>query len=194
MCLPPSENVANNLVFNLPAFEAVVDDFTDVTEKYLPKGESLTVTFDVLEPQINAEISKQATGPVIKVLGGMLKHPKMTKEVLSLLLCHEMGHYLGGPPLKSRNGWSSTEGQADYYSGEVCARNLGLDEETFLESALRLTTIYAEVTREAHPKLESCDETIVQRTFYGYPKVQCRLDTILAGWKNLRRPACWFVE
>lgn len=194
MCLPPSTQSLKNLRVDTLPIENAAREFTALAERNLPSHEKMTVTFESLNLGINAEIIKTQTGPVITVLGGMLGHPGMNKNVLSLLLCHELGHYLGGPPLKSRTGWSSTEGQADYYSGEKCAHELGISEEDFLLSALALTKIYAGVTRESFPELDRCDETIVTRTFYGYPKVQCRLDTIIAGWKNERRPACWFFE
>jgi hypothetical protein len=194
-CLPPTSNsLKNNTVINAAMIESAASEFSEIAENLLPSGETLTITFESLNPGINAEILKSSAGPVIKILGGMLKHPEMNKSALSLLLCHELGHYLGGPPLKSRNGWSSTEGQADYFSGETCARHLGFSEAKLLDGALNLTRIYSEVTMETAPILGSCDENRVTRTHYGYPKVQCRLDTIIAGWKHDRRPACWFFE
>lgn len=194
-CLPPtSSTMKSTTIINAAMIESAASEFSDVAENLLPTGEKLTITFEALNPGINAEIVKSGAGPVIRVLGGMLKHPEMNKAALSLLLCHELGHYLGGPPLKSRTGWSSTEGQADYFSGETCARHLGLSEENLLDGALNLTRIYSEVTFESPPVIESCDETRVTRIHYGYPKVQCRLDTIIAGWRNERRPACWYFE
>lgn len=194
MCLPPSNSLSGSLMFDSLPIETAAKEFTEMAERSLLSNERMTLKFESLNSGINAEVIKTSTGPVITVLGGMISHPRMNKNVLALLLCHELGHYLGGPPLKSRNGWSSTEGQADYFSGEKCAHELGMSEIDFLESALSLTKIYAEVTREASPELDRCDESVVQRTFYGYPKVQCRLDTIIAGWRNERRPACWYFE
>lgn len=194
MCLPQTKSISANLNVDTLSIENAAGEFTEMSERNLPPNEKMTLKFETLDSGVNAEIVKTVSGPVITVLGGMIRHPLMSKNVLSLLLCHELGHYLGGPPLKSRNGWSSTEGQADYYAGEKCARELGLNEEEFFESALMLTRIYAEVTREGYPQLDKCDESIVQRTFYGYPKVQCRLDTMIAGWKNEKRPVCWYIE
>ena len=124
----------------------------------------------------------------------MLAHPQMNSNTLMLLLCHELGHFLGGPPLKSRTGWSSTEGQADYYSTAHCMKNFEVDEQEFLDAALRLSGIYSQVVHEAPPKLDQCDQSVVSRINYGYPNLQCRLDTLLAGWKQSARPRCWFFE
>src|SRR5690606_24973254 len=101
--------------------ETAVLDFQDTMAPELPQGHELVIRLEALNPRINAEIQKNGPEVVIQVLGGMLKHRHMDAPVLQLLLCHELGHLLGGPPYKSRNGWSSTEGQADYYSGLVCA-------------------------------------------------------------------------
>lgn len=194
LCLPSVKNPYNEMKMDNYVIENVAKDFTEMADENLPSHEQVTVAFEYLNDEINAEITKTPSGPVITVLGGLLNHPRMNQNVLSLLLCHELGHYLGGPPLKSRNGWSSTEGQADYYSGLKCAREFLSSEEEFLKSALTLTSIYAEVTREPWPQLDQCDTSVVQRTFYGYPKVQCRLDTIIAGWRNEKRPSCWYFN
>jgi hypothetical protein len=174
--------------------ENSVNAFQAAAKGELPKENALVIRLETLNPRVNAEIRKEGDELVIQVMGGMLQHKRMTPDVLTLLLCHELGHFLGGPPLKSRAGWSSTEGQADYYSGMACAHRLGLDEMAFADAALALTQIYAEVTFSPPPRLDRCDESVVSRTNFGYPGVQCRLDTLMAGWWGRERPRCWFSE
>jgi hypothetical protein len=63
--------------------------------------------------------------PVIVMNGGLARHPRMTKDGFLLLVCHELGHHLGGAPkiLRGNSGlrsWSSAEGQADYYAVTKC--------------------------------------------------------------------------
>lgn len=167
--------------------------FKDTIEPKLG-GSQLTVVLETHNPQVNAELTRQENFLTIKVWGGMLNHRALTEDTLLLLLCHEIGHYLGGPPTKARGGWSSTEGQADYFSSYHCARDVGLDEVSFYDSALNLTRIYASVTFSSVPRLDLCDSTIVARTNFGYPSVQCRLDTLIAGWRRQPRPQCWFSQ
>jgi hypothetical protein len=193
-CLSGSLERPLSLTFDLRAAEDAVQEFESSIRRDLPPNASLVINLEALSPRVNAEIVKVEQSFVIKVMGGMLGHPRLTPEALKLLLCHEVGHLLGGAPLKSRNGWSSTEGQADFFSSASCARNLGYDEGAFLDAALALTRIYAEVTRQAPPRLDSCDDRQVERTNYGYPAVQCRLDTLVAGWRGRVRPGCWFKE
>ena len=166
--------------------------FEDILEPSLPGD--LTIVFEHQEDRANAELTRAGEALTIRVWGGMLNHALMTEETLLLLLCHEIGHFLGGPPTKSRGGWSSTEGQADYYSSFQCARSVGLDEVSFYDSALNLTRIYSALTFSPEPRLESCDPVKVVRTNFGYPSVQCRLDTLIAGWKKESRPQCWFSQ
>lgn len=191
-CLSGTLSISSPSDFDLKEAELAIADFESIAIKEIPRNLSLVVNMEVLNPRVNAEINKNKDQIVIDIMGGMLMHPKMKPDTLKLLLCHELGHLLGGEPLKSRNGWSSTEGQADYYSGAVCAKNLGMSEFSFLKAAVSLTTIYAEVTREAPPRLDSSDPLTVNRTNYGYPPVQCRLDTLISGWRGGERPYCWF--
>ncbi len=174
--------------------EELTTEFEKVLISELPDNYRLTIHLEPLNSRVNAEIILNGFDIGITVWGGMINHALMTKEAFWLLLCHEIGHFLGGAPLKSRTGWSSTEGQADYYSSLKCAKLLNLSEEDLIEGSLALTKIYAEVVREPEPSLDRCDERRVLRTNFGYPSVQCRLDTILSGWGAKSRPECWFKE
>jgi len=176
------------------SIENAANNFQTIVEAFIPQEINLVVKLDFLNPRINAEVKRNNHEVVIEVWGGMLKHFYMNESAMRLLLCHEIGHVFGGAPYKSRGGWSSTEGQSDYYSGLECAHRLGLSEDDFFEAALRLTKIYADVTREPAPDLDMCDETVVTRINFGYPKAQCRLDTLIAGWRRQDRPKCWFTE
>jgi hypothetical protein len=195
-CLP--ESVEMNKLDVTSAEIRMIEDsvgrFETIVLKKLPTDHDIAVRLDPLNPRVNAEVVKENGLVAIVVWGGMISHPKMNPATFYLLLCHELGHFLGGPPLKSRTGWSSTEGQSDYYSASSCVKDLGVDEGQFIDAALALTAIYAEVTRQAPPKLETCDQTVATRTNYGYPTTQCRLDTLLAGWSEAPRPKCWFFE
>lgn len=192
-CLPDSGLSSNKMLVDVRDMENAASDFENSVRSLLPSGHELIVRLEPNSPRTNAEITKAGTELSLVVWGGMIGHPEMDRGTFLLLLCHELGHALGGPPLKSRTGWSSTEGQADYFSGGSCFQFLEPDEEVFLQSALRLTRIYSQVTREGEPDLNRCDEGQVLRTNYGYPGVQCRLDTLIAGWRNIPRPRCWFL-
>lgn len=193
-CLSDSLVIQEASFSKMRAAEEAVEVFQDTIKSDVPPPSELAVNLEPMNPRVNAEITKTDRLVAISIWGGMLSHQHMNNDTLLLLLCHELGHFLGGAPLKSRNSWSSTEGQADYFSGRNCAHKLGMDENTFLNAAVSLTKIYAEVTREPAPSLDACDSSTVTRINYGYPKVQCRLDTLIAGWRGEKRPPCWFIE
>ena len=154
------------------------------------QGAQLVVIPKWEDERVNALASRVPGVWKIEVFGGLLNHPELDDDELTLVLCHELGHHLGGTPTASRQGWSACEGQADYWSASACASLLHDPEST----ALRLTRMYASQAGGSWPDLALSDETRVDRTFYGYPKAQCRLDTLLAGLKGMDRPACWYYS
>lgn len=192
-CLPDSafQKSLSILTMDIKGIEEATATFESAIVHSIPQDHELMIKLEAHNPRINAEIIKIERSIILSVWGGMMGHPLMNHETFLLLLCHEIGHVLGGPPLKSKNGWSSTEGQADYYSG-ICAKDLGIQQDEFLKAALNLGKIYAQVTNQPGPSLASCDDSSVTRTNYGYPQVQCRLDSIIAGWKGKQRPGCWY--
>jgi len=80
---------------------------------------------------------------VIEFSGGLARRPELTPDGMALILCHELGHHVGGfpymdptpvpIPIQIPGGlgqtWAAAEGQADYYSTEVCAKKLWADDE-----------------------------------------------------------------
>lgn len=67
----------------------------------------------------------------VRVLGGIAKHPLMTKDALAMVVCHEVGHHLGGVPRKAErmNVWSSAEGQGDYFATLQCLKRLWANDK-----------------------------------------------------------------
>src|SRR4051812_30887126 len=63
------------------------------------------------------------------ISGGLATRPSVTEDVLILIGCHEIGHLMGGEPLKSPGYIISAEGQADYYATLKCARKYFQDED-----------------------------------------------------------------
>lgn len=59
----------------------------------------------------------------IDMFGGLARRPEITLDGFALVICHELGHHLGGYPFK-RNDWAASEGQSDYYATQVCTRRI----------------------------------------------------------------------
>lgn len=151
---------------------------------------------------------------IVVMNGGLARHPQMTKDAFLLLICHEVGHHLGGAPKVLRGnsglrGWSSAEGQADYYATSKCLPlffKAGVDNKAFdadidpanyktalskcrdnacariTLAGLAVSKVFAAlVAGTPEPKITANDPTKVSKTIYNHPNPQCRLDTYASG-------------
>lgn len=169
--------------------QQTLDAFTEAAREHLPQPKpDLVVVPNWDDPRVNAVATRTGNLWEIHVYGGLLQHPELTDDEVLLVLCHELGHHLGGAPLASRTGWAASEGQADYWSGQNCGHLLRSPHQT----ALRLTQMYASSAMQPTPDLATTDTTKVERTYFGYPSPQCRLDTLVAGFRGQERPRCWY--
>lgn len=67
----------------------------------------------------------------IRVPGALARFPSIQRDALALVICHELGHELGGYPFKvdvfepaDRIHGGSAEAQADYFATLACARQV----------------------------------------------------------------------
>lgn len=77
-------------------------------------------------PVVNAYASLTSEQRLIEVHGGLARFSHMTVDGFALLVCHELGHHLGGTPapVVLSTGVLSAEGQADYFSTTKCLRRV----------------------------------------------------------------------
>lgn len=92
------------------------------------------------DKQANAYAGVRGQDRYILVYGGYARHKLMTKDAFLSVVCHEIGHHLGGFPRKSSSPWSSSEGQADYFSTLKCMKEVlrNADDNEEVASALDL--------------------------------------------------------
>lgn len=68
----------------------------------------------------------------VEFSGGLARRPELTPDGMTLIICHEIGHHLGGFPFAGGSPlggyWAAVEGQSDYYSTQVCARKMWSQE------------------------------------------------------------------
>lgn len=65
---------------------------------------------------------------VFQFYDGVLKIKNINADVLTLIVCHELGHHLAGYPFNENTNWSSAEGQADFFSTHACAPRVWRDD------------------------------------------------------------------
>lgn len=153
----------------------------------------------------------------LEIPGGMSRYYLINEEAFVLSICHELGHLLGGPPLKGE--YISLEGQSDYYSTSGCVQRMlvairpyknlpsnneidefcrGTNDQALCrrisKGALSLTSYYAKLEKVSFPKISTPSIVVVSQTLRTHPPAQCRLDTFIAGLKNQPRPKCWYKK
>jgi hypothetical protein len=68
---------------------------------------------------INAQACRLGLARYVRMYGGLVRHPVMTKFGLALTLAHETGHHLGGLPHDPAVPWMTWQGQADYWAAHT---------------------------------------------------------------------------
>jgi hypothetical protein len=84
---------------------------------------------------VNASAQRVGNDYVLNMYGGLARHESITQDGMALVVCHEMGHHLGGAPKYDAGAdWAANEGQADYFANLKCLRRMfagrGADEFT----------------------------------------------------------------
>ncbi len=73
---------------------------------------------------LNANASKGLNNMwEINMYGGLYRNPSITDDAFALVVCHEIGHLLGGAPFyNAYENLLSIEGQADYWASSTCIK------------------------------------------------------------------------
>lgn len=77
----------------------------------------------------------------VHMFGGLARHKAVTEDAFALVVCHELGHHLGGAPKVSSfvMSWASNEGQSDYFATLKCFRKVfGQDDNIALTSKMTI--------------------------------------------------------
>ncbi len=112
------------------------EDFHDVIDQayaiYAPiieaKGKNLVVERKWEDGTVNAYARQVGNNWMVSMFGGLARHETITKDAFMLVICHEIGHHIGGAPKYTdwygNPDWASNEGQSDYFAGLKCARRV----------------------------------------------------------------------
>jgi hypothetical protein len=127
-------------------FLAIVASVSDI---YAPivkaKGATLSMNNRWDDDTVNASAQQMGKTWVVNMYGGLARHPLTTEDGFALVVCHELGHHLGGAPRKGTS-WAANEGQADYFGSMKCLRRVL--EKTDNAAIVSKMTIDAEVAKQ----------------------------------------------
>jgi hypothetical protein len=108
---------------NEETFNAVLDHFESIYGPIVASmGQKLVVRREWLSDTVNAFAEQFDGNYNIEMHGGLARHPEATPDALANVVCHEMGHHIGGAPKRSSFDWASNEGQSDFFANTKCMR------------------------------------------------------------------------
>lgn len=91
-------------------------------------GGRLVVERDWQDSEFNAYATQQGNSWIVHFYGGLARAKGMSVEGFTVVVCHELGHHIGGAPkVKSfypGQSWASNEGQSDYYATLRCLKQM----------------------------------------------------------------------
>ncbi len=210
---------------NRQDFESVVNT---VISPYMDKLETvgneieIDLNWDSTYP--NASVSLKKGKVIMNFHGAFVKENNLSKDSFAIVVCHEIGHLLGGWPKVFPTQKYSSEAQSDYFATASCIKKyfkqvknskplnygpIGQAQKDLCnneESCLRGLIAIVELS-SAYPgdkNINSYSSEIANFTnFNDYPSAQCRVDTLRAGLLCEqdectngpgKRPACWYNE
>lgn len=105
---------------------------------------------------VNAGAIRTGNTWLVKMYGGLARHKTISEDGFSLVLCHEIGHHIGGAPkissVFSMDNWASNEGEADYWGTLKCLRTVFLHNDN--DSIIKKFTVplpLETACKKAHP-------------------------------------------
>ncbi|MCB9094509.1 MAG: hypothetical protein H6621_05515 [Halobacteriovoraceae bacterium] len=112
-------------------FDAVIDHAYEILAPVVAeRGGKLVIDRRWNDPTVNAYAHREGKEYHVTMFGGLARHKETTPDGFALVVCHEIGHHIGGAPRYDRNtDWASVEGQSDYWATLKCAKRLWENED-----------------------------------------------------------------
>ncbi len=152
-------------------------DFNDIIDKveaiYAPifegLGKNLIVERNWTDGTVNAYARQSGNNWYVAMFGGLARHETITRDGFATVVCHEIGHHIGGAPKKASwwsSSWASNEGQADYFGTSKCLRKfMEADDNISIMSEVEVpayakekcSTIFATKEEETNAEVAACE-------------------------------------
>lgn len=161
------ESKSANLTMDEALFNSTIDKVIKIYEPVIASlGKTLVVERNWENGTVNAYASQSGSTWKIAMFGGLARHETITEDGFALVVCHEIGHHIGGAPKKGGwlggSAWASNEGQADYFATLKCLRKTWREENNAAALA-NMTVPKAVVTQCSEQFTSEEDRLICQR-------------------------------
>lgn len=112
-------------------FNAVIEKVETI---YAPLAAQMGGKLKIARKWSDGTVNANATrigGWNVNMYGGLARHETITEDGFALVVCHEIGHHMGGAPKVGffLNRWASNEGQSDYFATLKCLRKTFLNDD-----------------------------------------------------------------
>lgn len=144
-------------------FNKVIDDVMAI---YTPivrgMGGKLKVEKNWNDGTVNAYAHRRGGTWNIAMFGGLARHNTITPDGFALVVCHEIGHHIGGAPKKASwfSTWASNEGQSDYFATSKCLRKY-FREDGYTKSVLANMDIPEVVINTCAAQFNNADDQLI---------------------------------
>lgn len=148
-------------------FNTVIDKVETIYAPVFSRmGGKMKINRKWTDETVNASAERSGTTWTLNMYGGLARHNTITEEGFSLVLCHEIGHHIGGAPkianVFQSEKWATNEGQADYWATLKCLRAVFLnDNNRMIAKKLNAPATLNTACAKAHPNKD--DEAICIR-------------------------------
>ncbi|MDD0852822.1 hypothetical protein HBN50_06935 [Halobacteriovorax sp. GB3] len=194
----------------------VMDHLFSIYEVEMQKNLPLRVELNWDSDKAQASIGQNDKEVHATVHGGLARLKYMSTDSLALILCHEIGHIIGGAPMVQPSRKYSSEAQSDYFANKTCFKRYM--KSTSTESEMNLTpeekrlcpeedqacirhlnAIKTESLSFKEAGLDYPTTLLTSSTHYAsitlyndYPDNVCRQETAIKGALDKERPICWY--
>jgi hypothetical protein len=126
-----SANAKNaNKTMDETVFNQVIDSVETIYAPIVSSmGGNLQIDRKWTDGTVNAYAQRSGSNWKVSMFGGLARHATVTPDGFALVVCHEIGHHIGGAPKKGGgwwggSSWASNEGQSDYFATLKCLRKV----------------------------------------------------------------------
>lgn len=137
-------------------FKSVISEFIKVNKSLVKeKGYELVIQNKWDDSTVNASTYVNGKKWIINAYGGLARYEGMTSDAYTMVLCHELGHHLGGFP---SIGWASNEGQSDYYATSKCFPRMSASKKK-VSNVPGIVTQQCSLLHKSQDEIDMCEKS-----------------------------------
>ena len=144
-------------------FNSIIDRVETIYNPIISgMGKNLNIERNWDDGTVNAYASQSGNNWKVAMFGGLARHETITADGFATVVCHELGHHIGGAPKKASwwsSSWASNEGQADYFGTSKCLRKFMESDDN--AAILAKMDVPAHVTKMCNAKFQNISEVNV---------------------------------